>query len=166
MTLTPFKEIDLKYRFSAVFGIIALLLSIIIGLFTGNDVGLVIIRSMIMTIAFVVIGYGVIFIVQKFVPEMLSLEGSDEPVQVEDVQIDSEAVVPEINGDEVVEEMPDSGEDDSVPLVDSTLKKDYFNIGEEEGKLGKHIIVDESKIKYEPKIMADAIRTMLKIDEE
>ena len=166
MTLTPFKEIDLKYRFSAVFGIIALLLSIIIGLFTGNDVGLVIIRSMIMTIAFVVIGYGVIFIVQKFVPEMLSLEGSDEPVQVEDVQIDSEAVVPEINGDEVVEEMPDSGEDDSVPLVDSTLKKDYFNIGEEEGKLGKHIIVDESKIKYEPKIMADAIRTMLKRDEE
>lgn len=166
MTLTPFKEIDLKYRFSVVFGIIALLLSIIIGLFTGNDVGLVIIRSMIMTIAFVVIGYGVIFIVQKFVPEMLSLAGSDEPVQVEDVQIDSEAVVPEINGDEVVEEMPDSGEDDSVPLVDSTLKKDYFNIGEEEGKLGKHIIVDESKIKYEPKIMADAIRTMLKRDEE
>lgn len=167
MALTPFKEIDLKYRFSVVFGIIALILSVIIGLFAGNDVGFVVIRSMIMTIAFMILGYGVIFIVQKFVPEMLGLAGSNEPLPSDDFQIDSDAVVSEINGDAIVqEEVQDIGEDDSVPLVDSTLKKDYFNISEEEGKLGKHIIVDESKIKYEPKIMADAIRTMLKRDEE
>lgn len=167
MALTPFKEIDLKYRFSVVFAVIALILSIIIGLFAGNDIGLVVIRSMIMTIAFMILGYGVIFIVQKFVPEALGIVGSDEPLPSDDVQIESEAVVSEINGDEIVQEdVLDVGEDDSVPLVDSTLKKDYFNMGEEEGKLGKHIIVDESKIKYEPKIMADAIRTMLKRDEK
>jgi hypothetical protein len=168
VTLTPFKEIDLKYRFSVVFAVIALILSGIIGLFAGNNIGLVVIRSMIMTIVFMILGYGVIFIIQKFVPEILGIVGSDEPLPSDEVQIDSEAVASEINGDEIVQEdAPDFGEDDSVPLVDSTLKKDYFNIGkEEEGKLGKHIIVDESKIKYEPKIMADAIRTMLKRDEK
>jgi hypothetical protein len=161
------KGYDLKYRFSLLFGIIALILSIIIGLFAGNDIGIVFIRALVMTIAFMVLGYGIVFIVQKFVPEMLGVVRSDELIREDNVQVDSEAVVSEIMSDEVVhEDVSEGGEDESVPLVDSTLKKDYFNIGEEERKLGKHIVVDESTIKYEPKIMADAIRTMLKRDEK
>jgi hypothetical protein len=160
------KGYDLKYRFSLLFGIIALILSIIIGLFAGNDIGIVFIRALVMTIAFMVLGYGIIFIVQRFVPEMLGVVRSDEFVREDDVQVDSEAVVPETIGDVVQKDVSEGGEDESVPLVDSMLKKDYFNIGEEERKLGKHIVVDESTIKYEPKIMADAIRTMLKRDEK
>ncbi len=174
MNFAQLKEYDLKYRFSLFFGIIALILSIIIGLFTGNDIGIVFIRALIMTIAFMVLGYVIIFIVQKFVPEMLGVVGSGEPMREGDVQVNSGPVASEIISDDMVQEdvleggegISEGGEDESVPLVDDTLKRDSFNIGEEERKLGKHIVVDESNIKYEPKIMADAIRTMLKRDEK
>ena len=168
MEFSQLKELDLKYRFGGLFGIIALLLSFVVGILAGNDIGHVFVRSLIMTIGFVVLGFAAIYIIQRFVPEMLEMRGTTDLLKDdEEVEVESEVTESEVNDDEIDKESDSvSEEDESVPLSDSTFVNDYSDISQGEGKLGKHIIMDESKIKYEPKIMADAIRTMLKRDEE
>ena len=49
---------------------------------------------------------------------------------------------------------------------ESDIVGDDHSGNTEESKMGKHILVEEKRVKYEPKIVAEAIRTMISRDND
>lgn len=166
------KDIDIEYISSAIFGLTGLILSLFIGFISGNAISLVIIRALIITIIFSILGFACILIIKKYVPEIYKIFTS-------------------INNNEEVEIKPENLEEDikdKKPIIDSSVSEEinlhedkrdeelenefntFDNQSEEDSYASKRVvdsknIFNEKKIKYEPKIAAQAIRTMLKRDE-
>lgn len=177
-------KINLEYKSAALFGVIALIFSIIIGLLTGIKWNIVLLRSFILMILFAAIGFGVCVILRKFVPEVYDFMASvaslntgevgEEP-EIDVVSDETRAAAAE---SEYVEAAPiDTSAAPSATNEFRELDKDelahYTTASEEKsavntkaGKLGKHILETEKITKYEPKIMAQAVRTMMSKDKE
>lgn len=166
-------DLQTEVKAGAVFGAVALFLSFSIGLLAGNGIADVMVRSLILTIMFALLGYGVTSVVRKFVPEVMEIR----PLPAEKTEAPAvpqgEERMEQVKTEEVpnVEEPADTAETPGtgsgfVPFKESDFAKVDANLNIEQGKLGKHIIVNEKKMKYEPKIMAQAIRTMISRDKE
>jgi hypothetical protein len=162
------KGIGLEYKSGAVFGVIALFLSVIFGIAAGNNIGTILFKTGILCLVFIAMGYGVVFVIRKYVPELyeainsiagISVSGPDAAVGTDNAR--KSAAVTAEDGSGTLN--PDQKQQEEfVPLKDSDLAKtEYVS---ERGKMGKHYVVDEKKFKYEPKIMAEAIKTMMKKD--
>jgi hypothetical protein len=172
---------DKKIKVSAVFGIIALVLSLFLGIISGVPIITVLVRSVIMTLVFSGLGFAIIFIISKYVPEMNSVlsgkQSSDEidvdidgDIQEEDVDIktESDSEGPGA-GDEASQQ--EGEKDDSFTELTS---ESFPNVTEsvdpgssDSSKLGKHIVkMEEGFNKFEPKLMAEAVRTMMSKDED
>lgn len=170
--MEQFKDIDLKFQCGALFGILAIVISIIAGFVAGNTVGQVLIRTLIFTGLFIALGIVVVYVLERFVPEVLErfqVEGADAEAEARMTAEMSEAETNTSSLDETVPDVDVVAEDeDAVPLAESfpAAEMDEYSDVRSDGKLGRHFIKDEKTIKYEPRIMAEAIRTMLKRDEE
>jgi len=187
--LDQFKELELKYKSSVIFGAAGLFLSVFTGLISGNSFSQLFIKSMIMSVSFLILGYGIIFIIQKFVPEMyemlnsinssVEIEGGVEVVKesaAEENTVAADITQKDTGNEEIGDEEaagvsePAAGESvdkpDFVPVSEENITELTSNSGASGEKMGKHIIEEEKMAKYEPQIMAEAIRTMLKRDEE
>lgn len=197
------KKIDIEYRFTALFGLGAFIVSIFTGIVSGIGPATVFIRSFIILPLFAIFGFAIIFVIRKYVPEFYEFlnglqkdhaqeERNGAVENPEDAEIDSEperqrnagAVsedIPEI-GDRAIDDVQGSkggvdekqqgelfselkGEDfpSMESITDSELEKPFDS---DKRKLGKHIIIDEHFVKYEPRIMAEAVRTMMSKDED
>jgi len=197
------KKIDIEYRFTALFGIGAFIVSIFTGIVSGIGPATVFIRSFIILPLFAIFGFAIIFVIRKYVPEFYEFlnglqknhaqeERNGAVENPEDAEIDSEPDrqrnagslsddIPEI-GDRAIEDVQRSkggvdekqqgelfselkGEDfpSMESITDSELEKPFDS---DKRKLGKHIIIDEHFVKYEPRIMAEAVRTMMSKDED
>jgi len=197
------KKIDIEYRFTALFGLGAFIVSIFTGIVSGIGPATVFIRSFIILPLFAIFGFAIIFVIRKYVPEFYEFlnglqkdhaqeERNGAVENPEDAEIDSEperqrnagAVsedIPEI-GDRAIDDVQASkgsvdekqqgelfselkGEDfpSMESITDSELEKPFDS---DKRKLGKHIIIDEHFVKYEPRIMAEAVRTMMSKDED
>ena len=175
------KEIDIEYKSGVLFGTIALILSFFTSLMAGNEIGLVVTRSMIFAFAFSILGYVNVYILKKYVPEIYELMNSIKSIkQSEDISLSPEQ---EEKGDELpihnkVDSEPmepkksDLGdnydfEDKSTSIEESSVihSDSYLDIGEVD-KHGEQIRKEEKYIRYEPKIIAKAVRTMMKRDED
>ncbi len=64
--MNNFKSLSIEYKSGALFGAIGLVLSIIIGLLTGNSIGTIVLRTLFLAVPFAVLGYGCIIILKKF----------------------------------------------------------------------------------------------------
>ena len=173
-------DIQLEYRSGALFGIVALLLSLTAGIVAGNGAGHVIGRSFILMLVFAALGYIAIYVFRKYVPEVYEMlkAMSDRRLGDEELkELPDEDRPPTTDGISAEEATPDSGAeteavaggtpartDSFVPLQEGDFTT-YSSAKPERGKLGKHFF-EQKDIRYEPKIMAEAIRTMIARDKE
>ncbi|RPI97738.1 MAG: hypothetical protein EHM32_00915, partial [Spirochaetales bacterium] len=63
-------DIELEYRSGALFGIVALILSLTAGIVAGNGAGQVVGRSLVLMLVFAALGYIAIYVFRKYVPEV------------------------------------------------------------------------------------------------
>ncbi len=181
--MVSLQKVNIEYKLSLLMGIGALVVSFILGLITGNGIGSVLLKSFVLTMVFTGLGFGSGLILKKFVPEIYSvLNGVSRDQTVESAERNQKTAsdISSLEGDAV------TAESDSIPGgtaaamrdVDDgtgtdekfvpTGKDSYQKLSTAEpatGKLGKHLF-EEKKMKYEPKIMAEAIRTMMSRDND
>ncbi|PKA10709.1 hypothetical protein CH372_17960 [Leptospira meyeri] len=145
------------------FAILGAIISSVCGFLVGNRLGYIFFVSLISTFAFGGLGFGVFSVLQKKVPEFLEFlsafsiggfggeshsddfdheQGGTEPSRSESMGSD----------DFGVQQVGDTAMDAKLAMAKS-------------GKFGDHIIVDKIAIKNEPKLMAEAIRTMMAKDD-
>ena len=186
------KSIGIEVKGAVILGALALILSMATGLIVGISFGVVLVRALIATIVFGGLGFGAVQVLKKYVPEIGGISLGQEPDGTSldldpDGEVDadfSEGESAEGLGEMGAPETEGGGEgftemdSDSLPRVapqDSELDSPLDTPGESgggsmnpaQGQMGKHVIADEdSFVKYEPKLMAEAVRTMLSKDEE
>ena len=180
------KEINTEYKATVLFAAIALVVTFLAGILGGVSITVVIIRMIIAGLVFAGIGFAAAFVVKKYVPELMDITSVMEPSETPDVLADEgEAPVTgeyeqaayaeggmepsagsegftEFTGEEFprVSSKQEQGLDDSLDNPTGNGRVDTSR-----GKMGKHIIADEKTFQYEPKLMAQAVRTMMKKDE-
>ncbi len=175
------KNLQIELKIGAILGITALVLSILAGVIAGIEVGVVIIRAFVALILFTGLGYGAVTVLKKLVPEIGEIQGeeikvAESEIQLDEIDADAEADAEpapepageqfsELNTDEIPRVQPDGGGIEPAPdVLGGTETGNAVNPSA--GKLGKHIIANEDLFKYEPKLMAEAVRTMMSKDEE
>lgn len=145
------------------FAILGAIISSVCGFLVGNRLGYIFFVSLISTFAFGGLGFGVFSILEKKVPEFLEflstlsiggLGGGSHSDDFDQEHGEMEPSRSESMGsdDFGVQSMGDTAMDAKLAMAKS-------------GKFGDHIIVDKIAIKNEPKLMAEAIRTMMAKDD-
>ncbi|EMO63813.1 hypothetical protein LEP1GSC133_1976 [Leptospira borgpetersenii serovar Pomona str. 200901868] len=153
---------NLQILFIGVFAIIALIVSSFCGFFIGNNFGHIILVTIPSMIAFAVFGFGVHAFLEKKVPEFLDFL-SNLGEGVSPAASNSESIG---GGHDYTSHASDtelsSGDESSsnMEVFASAASKPQKN-----GNFGDHIMVENIAIKNEPKLMAEAIRTMLARDD-
>jgi hypothetical protein len=177
------QNISLEYRIGLAFGVTALLFTLLIGIVSGIQFDVIAIRLIIMAPLYALIGTGIVMIVKKFVPEFYELfnrdfhkkdpgaedlEGADADSGVGDSE-ERESRISDTGQEETVSEEGEFSEmnPDDLPRVETGETPDLDNpLDVSEGKLGRHIVANEKIAKYEPKVMAEAVRTMMSKDKD
>jgi len=156
----------LAINFGVFFGIIGLLISLIFSLFSKNPIFVILTNIFVSTIVSVIIGIVIFFILKQKVPEILEVfEGDSSSFrsykEQEEENFEGEY---DYSSDtlETSESLNLASSDDTTDEV-QPIKIDTS--GEKTKHFGDHIVVDKITIKNEPKLMAEAIRTMLSKDE-
>ena len=178
-------KINIEYKSTVLFGFTALFLSFLIGILAGIRWNIIILRSILLMAVFAAIGFGVCIILRKFVPEVYGfltaipvLGMEEEPGEQPVIETPGDMETSYAGGEERAETVP-MADGVEAPLTDDfkELEKDGLThystasgggsgVHTASGKLGKHILEKEKLAKYEPKIMAQAVRTMMSKDRE
>ncbi|HOP29194.1 MAG TPA: hypothetical protein P5120_02370 [Spirochaetota bacterium] len=173
-----FEQMGIERKYGAVFGLAAFILSLLTGLVSGVSFSVTIIRSLIMAPVFFIVGYGIITVLKKYVPEIYEAlvstgnKGGETGLEGE-TEVNLSGIEPAADADEYGESGKDKGEEfteltqkdfDRYKTTEDSGLDAAFNASG--GKMGKHIIVQEQFNSYEPKIMAQAIRTMMSKDKD
>lgn len=150
--------------------------SFIIGFVSGISFSVVILRSVITALVFSFIGYVAVIILKRYVPEiyeMLSIQDDSRQSDVTEQRVengnsftqDDEAFVPEEeSGDNSGFKGFDDKSYERLTSVQDQGLNSELNVSA--GKMGKHIIMEDQFSGYEPKLIADAVRTMMSKDKE
>ncbi len=168
-----------EIKSALVFGVISFVAVFIVGLAASVGVLTVLVRIIIMVPLFSLIGYGVIAVLRKYVPEIfeeinLSSSENDEYVDIEESDKYSDDNVTESEVDNEQESPDDGGFQESTEGDYQKYESGQDSgldsmLGTENGNLGKHVVVDQKKEdefeKYEPSLIAQAVRTMMGKDE-
>lgn len=164
-------ELGLELKSGIIFSIAAFILSIIAGLIGSVPAGMIFFRALVMVPVFFVAGFGLIQVLKKYVPELYEMITNPQPAS-EDSSVKIE-ISPDISENAASEdtEISDTGFSEFTEKDYDRLQsvKDYAldnTLNPSNGKLGKHIIVENQLNDYEPKLMAQAIRTMMSKDKD
>jgi hypothetical protein len=184
-------SLKIEYKTGAVMGMTALVLSLIIGLIVGNEFLYSLGRAFFFGVLFASLGFGVVLVVRKFVPDLfVSVVGEGDQIRPVDVSenveigegvsgsgpVSMSETDGSYQGSPAVEAAADTGNDD-ISTADFEPLGDYYKkqqLSAEQldpgtpksgsrKKMGRHLL-EEKGVKYEPKIMAEAIRTMMSKD--
>ncbi|HOF12712.1 MAG TPA: hypothetical protein PLZ38_00285 [Spirochaetota bacterium] len=183
LNIKKIAEISPEAKVSLIFGFLAFIVSLFFGLAVGNRIVILLTRVLFFTIVYATIGYASMLVIKHFVPEVyeilnkvlnigqsldMATESSDVTMQSEYKNSDDsdkgEGIVSSDSGNESID-VGATYNEAFTPLE----AKDFTTFTTEESKpkkMGKHIVLDDKKIHYEPKIMAEAIRTMIKRDKD
>jgi hypothetical protein len=182
------KNINKEYLISTGFGFLGLILSLLAGIFSGNKLFIIFIRAITTVILFSILGYVCLFIIKKFVPEIYQIinsinnnEGSDVSIETSSDIIDEQGKNDNIENQDLVDLEAGgasiTGATLAVNREDAKLEREFNDVGkqpddfssinedEKVSGINSHGVFKDNKIKYEPKIAAQAIRTMMKRDE-
>jgi len=162
------KYSGIEFKTGLIFAIIAFVLSIIAGFIGSVPAGMVFFRSIIVIPLFFLVGFGALIIIKKFVPEVyealtnFSRTAEDDEIEKADMSFNDTGEFVSENREENFTEFTE----DDYDRVNSTNNKNVDNkVNTSNGKLGKHKIIEENQFNgYEPKVMAEAIRTMMSKD--
>jgi hypothetical protein len=170
-----------EYGAGLLFGGVALILSLFISIAAGNNLLYSFGQAFIFGIVFVCVGVCAVLIIKKFVPEFYNMgaTGESAPVETSDnVEIVDNAPSaggfssPVSSAEPVKESSPS---DDGMPepeihqsafepLADHVKNYGSGDLDKKSGKLGKHVLQNKV-MTFEPKIMAEAIRTLMSKDQ-
>lgn len=164
------KSLSLRNKFILVFGSFGFFLSLLTGIVAGVSFGSVVLRAFIFLLVFSALGFGLHFLFEFRMPEVLEVltgqSGDDEleaAADAEDLDVGEGGAVTASEG-EGGESYTGGG---AVGLGDSSPAGARNLEGEKKsGVFGDHILVEGVKIQNEPKLMAEAVRTMLAKDDE
>jgi len=187
--MIQFGELGIEVKSGIFFSVFAFILSIFAGFAGRVPVGMIFFRSLVIAPVFFVVGFGIILVVKNFVPEIYEMlstlktssEDSAEKVEISLDTPENLSVEPQEKTDSGFSEFTEKDyerlqtvkDSDKIQAVkdsdraqtsgDSGLDSILNTSG---AKLGKHIIVDNQMNSYEPKLMAQAIRTMMSKDKD
>lgn len=175
-----FGELGIELKSGILFSLLAFIFSIIAGFAGSVPVSMIFFRVLVITPVFFIVGFGIILVIKKFVPEiyeeMSNLKAlSEDAAEKVEISLD-----PEENSVDEASDKSDSGfseftekdyerlqtvkDSDKLQTVnDSGLDGVLHTSG---GKLGKHLIVESQLSNYEPKLIAQAVRTMMSRDKD
>lgn len=161
-----------EVRLALFLGGFAFILSPVIGLVSGISLGLVIIRTLLMTLIFGSLGAGALFVFKRFVPEIYAVihgaaEAGDQNPEEIDTGFSEDAAPSEEDGEPFDADAPPADGPNEPAGAGSSPDLDSMapgNVGSG-SKMGKHIL-EEKGMKFEPKIMAEAVRTMMSRDDD
>lgn len=164
-------DLGLEVKCGIVFSLIALVFSILAGVAGGVPAGVILLRALFITPVFFGIGFGVLTVIRRYVPEVYqTLERPAESITEKRTGIDEGTVISELTdaestakSDTGFTEFTEKDYDRLSTVNDSGVDEVLHMSG---GKLGKHIIVENQLNGYEPKLMAQAIRTMMSKDKD
>jgi hypothetical protein len=178
-------HIQLEYKVSALFGFSAFVLSLLTGIIMGINWNTAVLRSVILLATFAGIGFGICAVLKKYVPEVYEFlvsiavpakaevgeSGTDERVEQTIAEPNNEDTASTQTAEGVPEATQPKTES-SFNELDKEMLTQYSSstgrtggINTAAGKLGKHVLKTEKLAKYEPKIMAQAVRTMMSKDQ-
>ena len=140
-------------KFIASFAATGLLISLCAGFLAGNRLVSILVTGLVCLVLSAALGAGVYKVLEIRVPEFLEIfESSGLSAAMSSLS-------------------EDGAEESSLPVESSSGDFSGFESGSMDGEgaenqaFGDHILVDNIKIKNEPKLMAEAIRTLLAKDE-
>ncbi len=154
--------------FSILFSIIGFLISLIFSLLSGNSWMPIVYSVFLSTLVSFILGMSVYLILKNKVPEIIEIFQQNEGGQ--NYNDFSEEFGEEQLGDNFIqesdriEESPSYENNEGMPVETVVNEASPFQ-DKKIKNFGDHIIVDKISIKNEPKLMAEAIRTMLSKDE-
>ncbi|WCL48267.1 hypothetical protein [Leptospira sp. GIMC2001] len=155
---------SLQIAFIATFGVIALIISMIAGFMVGNRIGYIISISMISTLAFCILGFGVHQVLATRVPEFLTFLGNLMGIFTEAAESAAGSGGLSMStsdlSDNEIGSSSNSNFDDDLDVKTKVMGQG------KSGKFGDHLVVENIALKNEPKLMAEAIRTMMARDED
>jgi len=166
-----FDQIKFEYKFGIVFSAVALVLSLATGFIAGISAGVVIVRGLVIAAVFFGMGFSVIMVVKRFVPEAYDVLSSPREPQTGEGEAAAGDAMPQVD-----EPYQEAGEE--PPQFTEFTEKDFdrYNTPGDSGiesspdvsggKLGKHVLVEQQFSGYEPKLMAQAIKTMMSKDKD
>jgi hypothetical protein len=178
------RSISLEYRTTVIFAVLALILSLVTGFAAGIRLSVVLLRSVVLCAVFAGIGFGICMIMRKFVPEvyqfLASIAGALAAAEAgeQEMGMPGAGSVETAGGDTLAEGFEDSSEPavavspgdftelEKEGLAHYSTATEGAPVNTRSGKLGKHVLEKEKMAKYEPKIMAQAVRTMMSKDRE
>ncbi len=168
-------EINIDIKITALFGFCALILSFLISMFAGNSILLTLLRTLIFTVIFSAIGYASLFVLKKYVPEVYEIFSSDYTAMSKESNdsVNMESETSDLKEEDI--DYSDNGvpeekvvmDNESETLSDIDIKDSDATLQEIEPENNKLDFSEKKKdnFKYEPKIAAQAVRTMMNRDE-
>ncbi|TGL76132.1 hypothetical protein [Leptospira yasudae] len=153
---------NLQIVFIGVFALIAMIVSPVCGFLTGNSFGHVILVSVLSVVAFAVLGFGVHAFLEMKVPEFLDFLSN---IGGEFVPASSDADGAGGGGHDYTSHASDSDFSSGDSAANTEVFASATPKRQKSGNFGDHIMVENIAIKNEPKLMAEAIRTMLARDD-
>ncbi len=155
----------LNIYFIITFAIIGVLVSLMFSLFSGNSILSILVNMMFSTFLSAFMGLIVYQILKAKVPEFLevfdlqlkagSISQSSNEFNYQNSIESKEELEP---SEEVFSYKSDDSDDSQISFTESEPKTETKHFGD-------HILVNKVSIKNEPKLMAQAIRTMLSKDD-
>lgn len=156
---------NIEVKVGLVLALSAFVISPLVGIVSGISVLVVLIRTVVVTLIFFGLGFGALILIKKFVPEVYEILSSTPAAAQNPEEIETGVDQPEEEfSSDSPEEFDDSGgpnESSYDPGIEPMAETGAAGVG----KMGRHIL-EEKNLKYEPKIMAEAIRTMMSRDDE
>jgi hypothetical protein len=166
----------IEIKAGLLFGITGFALSFITGFVSGVSFSVVIIRSAITVLVFSGIGFAVLMILKNYVPEMyeiLSDSGNSEEAAVHkpdgnisEIYSDNNGLSESMEGETASSEFKELDDQSYERLTSVENQGLNSELNVSEGKMGKHIIMQDEFNGYEPKLIAEAVRTMMGKDKE
>ena len=155
------KGINPEYKVAAVFALVAMLVSLLTGAVSGVIFGAVLLRTFCSILIFAGLGFGVFFIMKKYVPELFefNIENIENDLTKADSQSEEEGeqgAFTELTGSN----FPNLNETKNVSAT-----PDNNNTVMPDNSMGRHIVEENSDFPYEPEMMAKAVRTMMSKDD-
>ncbi|MCB1192796.1 MAG: hypothetical protein KDK90_20280 [Leptospiraceae bacterium] len=152
-------------KFILTFFIIGFVVSLLSGIIAQNGVVYILMLSGISGLVFGFLGFGVFMVLEKMVPEVFQVLGESSNEELDNLENSSMYQRSNKEGSEEKE----SGESSSGGEYSTSNDKLY---NDQSGKGSKpkvtpdSIVINDIVIKNEPKLMAEAIRTMMSTDDD
>jgi len=158
-------RIPKSVKFVLVFGIGGFILSFLTGLISNISFGTVLLRALVFLLVFAGVGFGFYQLIQWKFEELAAVIQGEESISSAESNDSGGGDAP-INGAEDSMLGGDKSTYGSSSASDSASSFTPTGKRAKDGHFGDHIIVEGVKLENEPKLMAEAIRTIMSKDKD